>query len=48
LSTRIHVPSAPDPPKEKEADTEMTSQPIRDPLSDHLITPQNAALVVID
>jgi nicotinamidase-related amidase len=26
----------------------MTSQPIRDPLSDHLITPQNAALVVID
>jgi nicotinamidase-related amidase len=26
----------------------MTSQPIRDPLSDHLITPQNAALVLID
>jgi nicotinamidase-related amidase len=26
----------------------MTSQPIRDPLADHLITPQNAALVVID
>ena len=23
----------------------MTSQPIRDPLADHLITPQNAALV---
>src|ERR1700729_1886628 len=26
----------------------MTSQPIRDPLADHLITPQNAALVLID
>src|SRR6201986_2353464 len=26
----------------------MTSQPIRDPLADHLITPQNSALVVID
>src|SRR5690349_23756542 len=26
----------------------MTSVPIRDPLADHLITPQNAALVVID
>ena len=26
----------------------MTSQPIRDPLADHLVTPQNAALVVID
>ena len=26
----------------------MTSEPIRDPLTDHLLTPQNAALVVID
>jgi nicotinamidase-related amidase len=26
----------------------MTSQPVRDPLADHLITPENAALVVID
>jgi isochorismate hydrolase len=26
----------------------MTSEPVRDPLTDHLLTPQNAALVVID
>ena len=26
----------------------MTSAPIRDPLADHLITPQNSALIVID
>lgn len=26
----------------------MTSEPIRDPLADHLLTPQNSALVVID
>ena len=26
----------------------MTSQPIRDPLADHLLTPQNSALIVID
>jgi len=26
----------------------MTSQPIRDPINDHLLTPQNAALVLID
>jgi nicotinamidase-related amidase len=26
----------------------MTSQPARDPVTDHLLTPQNAALVVID
>jgi len=26
----------------------MTSEPIRDPLSDHLLTPRNSALVVID
>ena len=26
----------------------MTSQPVRDPLADHLITPENAAFVLID
>src|SRR5471032_182173 len=26
----------------------MTSEPIRDPVTDHLLTPENAALVVID
>ena len=26
----------------------MTSEPIRNPLVDHLLTPQNSALVVID
>ena len=26
----------------------MTSLPVRDPLGDHLLTPQNAALVLID
>jgi len=26
----------------------MSSEPIRDPLSDHLLTPQNAAFVIID
>jgi nicotinamidase-related amidase len=26
----------------------MTSEPIRDPVSDHLLTPQNSALVVVD
>lgn len=26
----------------------MTSEPTRDPLQDHLITPQNAALIIID
>ena len=26
----------------------MTSQPIRDPLADHLITPQNSAFLLID
>jgi hypothetical protein len=26
----------------------MTSAPGRDPLSDHLLTPQNAALLLID
>jgi nicotinamidase-related amidase len=26
----------------------MTSEPIRDPVEDHLLTPQNAALIIID
>ena len=26
----------------------MTSEPVRDPITDHLLTPQNSALVVID
>ena len=26
----------------------MTSAPVRDPLADHLLTPQNAALLLID
>ena len=26
----------------------MTSAPVRDPLADHLITPENAALLLID
>ena len=26
----------------------MTSAPVRDPLADHLITPQNAAFLLID
>ena len=26
----------------------MASQPVRDPLTDHLITPENAAFVLID
>ena len=26
----------------------MTSAPVRDPSADHLITPQNAALLLID
>jgi nicotinamidase-related amidase len=30
------------------SDGHMTSAPIRDPLADHLITPQNAALLLID
>src|SRR6266704_5869480 len=30
------------------SDAHMTSAPIRDPLADHLITPQNAALLLID
>ena len=26
----------------------MTSAPVRDPLADHLLTPQNAAFLIID
>jgi nicotinamidase-related amidase len=33
---------------ENESDGHMTSAPVRDPLADHLITPQNAALLLID
>jgi nicotinamidase-related amidase len=32
----------------RESDGQMTSAPVRDPLADHLITPQNAALLLID
>ena len=28
--------------------TPMTSAPVRDPIADHLMTPQNAALLLID
>jgi len=31
-----------------EGEAPMTSAPVRDPLADHLITPQNAALLLID
>jgi nicotinamidase-related amidase len=47
LARPVQIP-APSAPKDKKADTQMTSQPIRDPLADHLITPQNSALVLID
>lgn len=26
----------------------MTSEPVRDPAADHLLTPQNSALIIID
>src|SRR5438876_7964156 len=32
----------------REGAAPMTSAPVRDPLSDHLLTPQNAALLLID
>src|SRR5580704_2643743 len=32
----------------REGDAPMTSAPVRDPLADHLITPQNAAFLLID
>src|ERR1700733_6319454 len=32
----------------RESDGHMTSAPVRDQLADHLITPQNAALLLID
>src|ERR1700751_3333481 len=31
-----------------EGESSVTSQPIRDPIADHLLTPQNSALLVID
>src|SRR5439155_22106051 len=32
----------------REGAAPMTSAPVRDPLSDHLLTPQNTALLLID
>ena len=32
----------------REGEAPMTSAPVRDPLADHLLTPQNAALLLID
>jgi hypothetical protein len=32
----------------REDEAPMTSAPVRDPLADHLITPDNAALLLID
>ncbi len=32
----------------REGAAPMTSAPVRDPLSDHLLTPQNATLLLID
>src|SRR3984885_4387937 len=40
LAMRTHLPAS--------DHRHMTSAPIRDPLADHLITPQNAALLLID
>jgi nicotinamidase-related amidase len=36
------------PPDAREGGAKMTSLPVRDPLDDQLLTPQNAALVLID
>src|SRR3984957_20095795 len=41
-------PPAPGAPPPFWRGPHMTSEPIRDPVTDHLLTPQNAALVVID
>jgi hypothetical protein len=32
----------------REGAAPMTSAPVRDPLADHLLTPQNAAFLLID
>ena len=32
----------------REGAPHMTSAPVRDPIADHLMTPQNAALLLID
>ena len=32
----------------REGAAAMTSAPVRDPIADHLLTPQNAALLLID
>src|SRR6266576_4072840 len=36
------------PCRDDESETAMTSLPIRDPVADYLITPENSALVLID
>jgi nicotinamidase-related amidase len=48
MTTRltIGIVELPAPPKESRC--QMTSQAVRDPLADHLITPQNSAFVFID
>jgi hypothetical protein len=40
---RLNLPGAPDARRHA-----MTSQPIRDAIADHLITRENAALILID
>jgi hypothetical protein len=42
-ATRMLVPAQHPPPGDQ-----MTSEAVRDPVTDHLLTPQNSALVVID
>jgi nicotinamidase-related amidase len=41
---RLNVPNGVETTRE----TAMTSLPIRDPVADHLITPENSALILID
>ena len=40
--------TVPNPGRDDESETAMTSLPMRDPVADHLITPENAALMLID
>jgi superfamily I DNA and/or RNA helicase len=44
----VKIPNLEARSSNRERDGHMTSAPIRDPLADHLITPQNAALLLID
>jgi hypothetical protein len=44
----VKIPNLEARSSNRESDGHMTSAPIRDPLADHLITPQNAALLLID